>query len=286
MVRRGLVVSAGMMLLACLGLMSGCTLPAGEQDTPSTTSTLPYATTTTTESPTSSSTSTSTAATTTSTTTKRTSTTVPAVVVPEGGKELVTLPTRDKVVALTFDAAYDPEPLAAILAALKKANAKATFFLTGEFVRDFPDSVLAIKAAGHAIGNHSWSHPDFLEVSDDEIRSQLRRTAAALTKLGVADPRPLFRFPYGSRNKAALRVVGSEGYLSYFWTIDTIDWKEDRTPEQVRASILDKLQPGAIVLMHVGSRQTASVLPQILDDLAERGYKTVGLREALQTYGF
>lgn len=271
------VLRVGIMvaLLSLLLLATGCSILPESPSASTGTSAPPYATTT-------KATTTSTAPTTSTSVATTTSTTIS---LPDDGKELVVLPTEEKVIALTFDAAYDPEPLPGILAALKEAGAKGTFFLTGEFVRDFPDSVKAIKAAGHAIGNHSYSHPDFLTVSDDEIRSQLRRTADALTALGIADPRPLFRFPYGSRNAAALRLVAGEGYLSYFWTIDTLDWKEDRTPEQVRETVLNKLRPGAIVLMHVGSRQTESVLPQVLKDLAEREYRTVGLREALAAYG-
>lgn len=276
-----MAVALGLTVLVVLTLVAGCALlPAGGGTSATVTSDLPYATTT------------SIAPTTTSSLPPATVTTAPPattttnpVAIPKEGKEYAVLPTDDKVVALTFDAAYDPEPLNGILAALKAGNAKGTFFLTGEFVRDFPDSVRAIRAAGHAIGNHSWSHPDFVNENQEEIRSQLRRTAAALEELGVADPRPLFRFPYGSRNARTLEVVAAEGYLSYFWTIDTLDWKEDRTPEQVRASVLDRLRPGAIVLMHVGSRQTESVLPQLLEDLADRGYKTIGLREALEAYG-
>ena len=102
------------------------------------------------------------------------------------------------MVAFTFDAAYDPEPLADILAALDAADAPATFFLTGEFVADYPDSVAKIVRAGFPIGNHSYSHPDFTTLSEAEIRSQLERTAALITDAGAADPRPLFRFPVRS----------------------------------------------------------------------------------------
>ena len=276
---------AAVLFVVLVLLMGGCGGSGESTSSASSTgsSTRPWATTTTTVHATSSSGSIPT------TTTGRTTTSRPqttdTVAVPAQGKEIAKLPTNDKVVALTFDASYDAEPLKAILAALEEAKAQGSFFLTGEFVRDFPEAVRAIKAAGYAIGNHSYSHPDFLTVSEQEARSQIRRTAAALTNLGVADPRPLFRFPYGSRNSSVLKLVASEGYLGYYWTIDTLDWEEDRTPQQVHDTVLAKLQPGAIVLMHVGSRQTAEILPQILADLKERGYKTVGLREALSLYG-
>jgi peptidoglycan-N-acetylglucosamine deacetylase len=78
-----------------------------------------------------------------------------------------------------------------------------------------------------------------------------------------------------------LSVLGAEGYVSVFWTIDTLDWKPDRTATQIEAAVLDKLSPGAIVLMHVGGKQTAQALPAILDEIKARGYSFVTLREAI-----
>lgn len=209
------------------------------------------------------------------TTVRSTSTTV------RPAKDYTRLPTKNKVVALTFDAAYDPAPLKNILAALKEANAEATFFLTGEFVRDFPQWTERIIAEGYPIGNHSYSHPDFTKLSDAAMRKEIDKTSAALIKLGAADPKPLFRAPYGALNKRVLSVLRSKGYVSVFWTIDTLDWKPERTPAQIKATVLDKLQPGAIILMHVGSKQTSQVLPQLLKEIEARGYGFVNLRQAL-----
>ena len=214
-------------------------------------------------------------------------TTAPPTTAPSTGttarpaKNYARLPTDEKVVALTFDAAYDPAPLADILAALKAANADATFFLTGEFVRDFPQWTQAIVARGYPIGNHSYSHPDFTTLSNTAMHAEIQKMAKALIKLGEDNPKPLFRAPYGALDKRVLSVLGAEGYVSVFWTIDTLDWKPERTPAQIKATVLDKLKPGAIVLMHVGSRQTAQVLPDLLAEIEARGYGFVDLRKAL-----
>jgi peptidoglycan/xylan/chitin deacetylase (PgdA/CDA1 family) len=197
---------------------------------------------------------------------------------PAPGKEYAKVPGKARVVAFTFDAAYDPEPLAAILEALAAAHALATFFLTGEFVSDYPDSVAMIVRAGFPIGNHSYSHPDFTTLSEAKMRSQLERTAALIEDAGGADPRPLFRFPYGARDKRTLAAVGDAGYASVYWTIDTLDWKPERTSAQIAAAVLDHLQPGAIILMHVGGHQTASVLPEIIRKVRAEGYELVALR--------
>ena len=219
----------------------------------------------------------------TSTTVRPTTTTAsPTTSLPSApAKDYIRLPTHEKVVALTFDAAYDPAPLKGILAALKVANADATFFLTGEFIRDFPQWTKAIIAAGYPIGNHSYSHPDFTTLSDNAMRLQMEKMATALTKLGGKDPKPLFRAPYGALNKRVLSVLRSEGYVSVFWTIDTLDWEPNRTSAQIQAVVLSKLAPGAIILMHVGGKQTAQALPELLAKIKVEGYGFVNLRDAL-----
>jgi peptidoglycan/xylan/chitin deacetylase (PgdA/CDA1 family) len=220
-------------------------------------------------------------ATTTSATSTTTVTLTPdSVAIPDGGREVVSLADAGNVVALTFDAAYDPAPLGDILRALTTAGVPATFFLTGEFAADFPDETAAIHAAGFPIGNHSYSHPDFTALDAAGIVSQLDRTREALAAAGVPDPRPLFRFPYGARDSRTLAAVGAEGYISVYWTIDTLDWKPERTPAEVKEAILSRVAPGSIVLMHVGGRQTAEVLPQVIVELKARGYGFVDLRWA------
>jgi len=188
-------------------------------------------------------------------------------------------------VALTFDGAYDPAPLDDILAALGGADADATFFLTGEFVRDFPDAIVRILEAGYPIGSHSYSHPDFTTLSDEEMRKQLADTEAALGWLAAYDPKPLFRAPYGALDKQVLSVLGDQGYVSVYWSVDAGDWEPDRTATQVEARVLANLLPGAIIGMHVASRQTAEVLPRLLDEIKGRGYGFVDLREALPVPG-
>jgi peptidoglycan/xylan/chitin deacetylase (PgdA/CDA1 family) len=207
------------------------------------------------------------------------STTEPSV--PAGGLEYARLPGDAKRVALTFDAAYDTAPLPAILATLSEERIPATFFFTGEFVEDFPSSVAAVVRTGAPIGNHSFSHPDFTQITADAVREQLRSTARALTAAGAPDPRPLFRFPYGARDASTLALVGSEGYYSIFWTIDTLDWKADRTVDEIREAVRDRLVPGAIILMHVGGPRTAEALPLVISDIRARGYTFVDLRSAL-----
>jgi peptidoglycan/xylan/chitin deacetylase (PgdA/CDA1 family) len=276
----------GLLMLGGCALFDGTTSTSGSPSTSPASTGAPNTTTsppTTAEPSTSSSSTTSTS--TTSTTELPTSTTSTAE--PSStttlllGKNYEVLPTKEKVVALTFDAAYDPAPLKGILAALAEAGADATFFLTGEFVRDFPSYTKLIVDAGYPIGNHSYTHPDFTTLTVENMQAEIEKTTAAMLKLGVPDPQPLFRAPYGALNKRVLSMLAGEGYVSVYWTIDTLDWKTDRTPAQIRNVVLKNLKPGAIVLMHVGSKQELEVLPGLLEEIKARGYRFVNLRDAL-----
>jgi len=289
--RRKIIAVAVAALLGLL-LLGGCALFEGATSTSGSPSTSPASTEApstatlppTTAAPTTSSSSTTTS--TTSTTEPPTSTTS-STAEPSStttllpGKNYEVLPTKEKVVALTFDAAYDPAPLKGILAALADAGADATFFLTGEFVRDFPSYTKLILDAGYPIGNHSYTHPDFTTLTVEKMQAEIEKTTAAMLKLGVPDPQPLFRAPYGALNKRVLSMLAGEGYVSVYWTIDTLDWKTDRTPAQIRNVVLKNLKPGAIVLMHVGSKQELEVLPGLLEEIRARGYRFVNLRDAL-----
>jgi peptidoglycan/xylan/chitin deacetylase (PgdA/CDA1 family) len=282
-------VTAAIVGLLALFLFSGCAL--FDRGTTTTVSSRPSTTVvaSTTESPTTTNAPSTTALPTTTTPPTEVSTTTTASTTVETsstttlrpGKNYTILPTKEKVVALTFDAAYDPAPLKKILAALADADADATFFLTGEFVRDFPNYTKLIIDAGYPIGNHSYTHPDFTTISADKMRREIEKTAVALADLGAPDPRPLFRFPYGAYNKQTLSVIGDEGYVSVYWTIDTLDWETDRTTDQIKNAVFKNLKPGAIILMHVGSKQEGEVLPEILAEIKARGYRFVNLRDAL-----
>jgi peptidoglycan-N-acetylglucosamine deacetylase len=273
----------GISALAAAMTLAGCSLSSSSTETTVKASTTTRTTaahtttittaTTTTAKPTSTSTTIPYAST---TSTKRTTTTTL-----KPGTEYERLPTKEKVVALTFDGAYDAGPLPSILATLQANDVPATFFLTGEFARDFPSAVKSIVAAGYDIGSHSFSHPYFTKISASEVASQLERTETQLSKAGAPDPHPLFRPPYGDRDAHVLALLRANGYVSIVWTIDTIDWDTATTAAQIKQRIQNKLQPGAIILMHIAGPKTAGVLPEVIALLKERGYGFVGLREGL-----
>ncbi|GGS28642.1 polysaccharide deacetylase family protein [Actinokineospora fastidiosa] len=205
------------------------------------------------------------------------------------GQDVTRIPTTAKVVALTFDAGADSAGLPSILRTLADQRVPATFFLTGSWAKDNPAGVRSIAAAGHRVGNHSMTHPHMTALSAADITGELRRAETAIRSAG-ADPRPLFRFPFGDRDARAIRAVNDTGYAAVRWTVDTLGWKGTSggmTASRVTDRVLGALQPGEIVLMHIGSnpddRTTldADALPATIAALRDRGYRFVTLDRLL-----
>lgn len=184
-------------------------------------------------------------------------------------------------VALTLDggaiAAYTSE----MLATLREHDVRITIFITGQFAERHPELVLEMIADGHEIGNHSYAHPDFTTLSDDVIRAELLRTENIIEEVAGVTTKPWFRFPYGARNYHVREVVARAGYQSIYWTIDTIDWREDATPDLIMQRIRERLGNGVIILAHLGSRHTLVALPDILTEIEEEGYRIVTITELL-----
>ncbi len=207
------------------------------------------------------------------------------------GQDIERLPTNDKVVALTFDAGANADAVPSILATLAKEHITATFFLTGDFVTRYPGPSKQIAAAGHRIGNHSATHPAFAGLALALIQHEVEGAAQSIQTVTGTDPRPLFRFPFGSKDARALTEVNSLGYVAVRWTVDSLGWQGrmngTRRPDFTAARVLAAATPGEIVLMHVGSHPTdhsmldAEALPAVIAGLRAKGYGFTTLRTLL-----
>ncbi|HSN58855.1 MAG TPA: polysaccharide deacetylase family protein, partial [Clostridiaceae bacterium] len=182
--------------------------------------------------------------------------------------------TSSKVVALTFDDGDDGANIQGILAILAANNIKSTFFITGKAAEDHPSLIRAITAAGHEIGNHSYSHPDFTTISYSTMQSQLSTTENIISGITGRSTKPYFRPPFGAYNSSVLQAVGDAGYTrTIYWTIDTIDW-DGRSTYAIYSKVFSNVTPGAIVLMHTGSGapNTKHALQQMINGLRDMGY--------------
>jgi peptidoglycan/xylan/chitin deacetylase (PgdA/CDA1 family) len=216
-----------------------------------------------------------------------------------GGRNWTAIPANPKVVALTFDAGANADAVPSILATLNRYHVRATFFLTGNFVRNFPAASKAIAAAGMRIGDHSVSHPYFVrdKLTDAQIRAQVLTAQSQISQVTGADPWPWFRFPYGDYNQHTISVVNGTGFVPVGWTVDTLGWKGTSggiSPQIVLNRVLGSLRPGEIVLMHCGSggmkttdhsTLDAAALPAVIQNLQARGYSFVTM-DALRGLGY
>ncbi|MGI6731315.1 MAG: LysM peptidoglycan-binding domain-containing protein [Anaerovoracaceae bacterium] len=175
-----------------------------------------------------------------------------------------------KIVALTFDATYGNNQTHRLLEILRENDVKATFFLSGIWLENFPHLVREIVSEGHEIGNHSYTHPHMTEISLTEASNQIMRTDALIRNITGLSPY-LFRPPYGEYSQGILNTVASLGYLTIMWTIDSLDWKEPGA-DQILSRVVDNVEPGAIILLHQSSAQTAEALPEIISRIKELGY--------------
>lgn len=196
------------------------------------------------------------------------------------GQDLTVIPGAGRVVALTFDAGANAAGLPKILSTLAARGVAGTFFLTGNWAANNPPAVAQIVAAGHRVANHSMTHPGFTGLSGDLITQQVRGAEQTILAAG-ADPRPLFRFPYGERDTRTIAAVNALGYVAVRWTVDTLGWKGTSggaSIQSVADRVLAGLQPGEIVLMHIGSNPDdgttldADALPQVMDRITAAGY--------------
>ncbi|MDQ4076496.1 MAG: polysaccharide deacetylase family protein, partial [Chloroflexota bacterium] len=187
-----------------------------------------------------------------------------------------------KWITLTFDTGADPEVQREILAVLREHDVKATFFLLGSGVEADPAVVSDVIADGHELANHSFSHRSFLEMSPAQILDELRRTEAAVKAVDPsATTKPWFRAPFGYTNDLVRQVVQDEGYYIVNWTMDSMDWVEGVTAEEIAWTIRRATRPGAIIVQHGSSRASAEALQQIVPELMAEGYEFKMLSEIL-----
>lgn len=198
---------------------------------------------------------------------------------------LYCVPTDEKVVYITFDAGFENGNTEKILDALKKHNAKAAFFLVGNYFETQPELVQRMVEEGHTVGNHTYSHPDMSAISDMEsFKSELERTEALYKDITGEEMPKLYRPPQGKFCESNLKMAQELGYSTVFWSLAYVDWYENDQPshEEAFSKLVPRIHPGAVVLLHSTSSTNAEILDELLTKWEEAGY-TFGDLEALLT---
>jgi peptidoglycan/xylan/chitin deacetylase (PgdA/CDA1 family) len=190
------------------------------------------------------------------------------------------LPTDRKVIALTIDAGSDLGFTNSILDTLADRRVQTSFGITGDFARAHPRQVERMAREGHVVMNHSDTHRSFTGTSSSQVllstearQADLCAADGTLAELVGHTTRPYWRPPFGDHDAGVLDDVGAIGYAyTVMWTFDSLGWK-GISADQIVDRVLDKAEPGAIIVMHAGSQsQDGPALGRVIDGLRAQGY--------------
>ncbi len=190
--------------------------------------------------------------------------------------------TEDKRIYLTFDCGYENGNTPLILDALKKHKAPATFFVVGNFVSTSGDLLKRMVDEGHAVGNHTFSHPDMSKISTQEaFAKELSQVEELFKEATGTEMEKYYRPPQGKYNEANLQMAKDMGYKTFFWSLAYVDWYQDQQPSKEEAfeKLLGRIHPGAIVLLHNTSSTNGQILDELLSKWEDMGYTFHPLKE-------
>lgn len=183
--------------------------------------------------------------------------------------------TDEKVVALTFDAAWGADKTQGILDTLERHGVGGTFFLVGFWIDKYPDMVKKIAESGCDIGNHSKEHLNMSTLSREKIVSELDYVSDTVKELTGIQPK-FFRPPFGDYNNTLLEVVEEKNMIGVQWTVDSLDWK-GLSATEILSRVTSSVKNGSIILFHNNSDNILEALPLVISYLKNQGYKMVTL---------
>ena len=190
----------------------------------------------------------------------------------------------DKIISISFDAAWGNEDTDDLISILDKYGVKTTFFVVGEWAEKYPESVKQLSDAGHEVMNHSDTHPHMPKLSVEDIKKEISNCDDKIEK--VTGKRPfLFRPPYGDYDNKTVQALRELGHYTIQWDVDSLDWK-DLSANEMYSRVIPRIKPGSIVLFHNAAKNTPEALPRILEKLQEDGYRIVPISELIMRENF
>ena len=185
----------------------------------------------------------------------------------------------NKTVALSFDAAWGNEDTQQLIDILTDHGVKATFFLVGQWVDRYPESVKALADAGMDVMNHSDDHAHFSQLSEQDIISNVNACNDKIEAITGTRP-TLFRCPYGEYDNHVVSAVNSMGMHVIQWNVDSLDWKE-LSAQEITARVTKQVVPGSIILFHNAALHTPEALPGIIEYLQQEGYEILPVSQLI-----
>lgn len=203
--------------------------------------------------------------------------TVPAV--QERKVPIYYVETPEKRVAFSFDASWGSEKTPRILEILEDYDLKTTYFITGHWIEEHPEWVEKIVEAGHELGNHTSTHPHLSQLSEKEIRKEVKDLESDIYEL-TGQETTLFRPPFGDYNNTVISTLEEMNYKVIQWSIDSLDWK-NLSKEAIVERVTGRDHHGAIILFHNDGLHTPDALPEIIEFYQENGYEIVPISDLI-----
>lgn len=186
---------------------------------------------------------------------------------------------NDKKVAISFDTSWGVDRTAEILDVLDKYKVKATFFVVGIWLDQYPDKVKEIYKRGHEIENHSDKHPSMITLSKEKMIKEIAACDAKIMAL-TGKRSTLFRCPSGAYNDEVIEVVEGSNHYCIQWDVDSIDWKEDGAEKEYER-VMKNTKSGSILLFHNNAKHTPKNLSRIIETLKEKGFEFVKVSDII-----
>ncbi len=182
--------------------------------------------------------------------------------------------SEEKKIYLTFDCGYENGNTPAILEALKKHKAKATFFVVGHFLKENPDLIKQIVKEGHTIGNHTYNHLNIVGMGKEKFYEEMAAVEELYKEITGKEMTKYYRPPQGKYDVENLKLAKERGYKTFFWSLAYVDWNVDAQPTKEEAfdKLLTRIHPGAVVLLHNTSKTNGEILDELLSKWEEMGY--------------
>jgi polysaccharide deacetylase family sporulation protein PdaB len=197
-------------------------------------------------------------------------------------KPIYEVKTGNKMIALTFDISWGNKTPTPVLDILKQNNLKCTFFLSGPWVKQYPEIAKRIKEDGHEIASHGYRHINLSNLSKSEIIDEINKAHANIKEVTGVEAH-LIRTPNGDYNDTVIQGVHEAKYEAIQWSVDSLDWMNpgittiiDRVSKRTKA--------GDIILMHASDtcKQTSDALPEVIKKLKEQGFQIVTVSELMK----
>ena len=204
------------------------------------------------------------------------------------GRTFIGLGPGSRLLALTYDDGPNDPYTWRMLEVLERHRVKATFFLIGQYVQQKPEIARAVVAAGHAIGSHTWSHPNLIFQQVTELRRQLVQTRQAILDATGVETK-IFRPPFGGRRPATLRTVRAFGEQTVMWNVTCYDWKA-KSADEIVAHAERQIRGGDVILLHDGSHvrmgvdrsRSVEASDRILSRYLGEGFEFVTIPEMME----